>query len=95
MVSLIYHKKLNDEWKQVRGGSWVDRLLVWQPGACSTGMHAASCLTSALPDIGIHAHPHAMHGRLQAAEQLREVLATAPSSKTKPQVIGRSRCGPL
>ncbi|PSC72701.1 tRNA (uracil-5-)-methyltransferase [Micractinium conductrix] len=42
MVSLIYHKKLNDEWKE-------------------------------------------------AAQQLRDVLATAPSSRTKPQVIGRSR----
>ncbi|KAL4443688.1 hypothetical protein ABPG75_011425 [Micractinium tetrahymenae] len=42
MVSLIYHKKLDDAWKQ-------------------------------------------------AAEQLREVLAAAPSSKSKPQIIGRSR----
>lgn len=25
MVSLIYHKKLNEEWKQVRGAGWSRR----------------------------------------------------------------------
>lgn len=43
-VSLIYHRKLDDAWKE-------------------------------------------------AAQQLRQALATAPSAKSTPHVVGRSRCG--